>query len=527
MSKHNKQKRKEEKVLKETMTIVKEWWVNLYLFLMFVVFVFYAPDKYGYIGNNKIAFFEKVTAVFLFIFVSFEIFTLINKIIKKEKISFKTTLIDKAMILWGLWILISFAFSSYRQDALFGYDGWRMGLYAQMSMIIAFFAVKKYVRETEKILILAVAALVAESLMVIAQRLGFDPFGFYENMGFMDWNRRNLLGTLGNINWLMGYQICVIPVIVWFYISVRETYKRIIFAIGSFVVISAVFLQGSSSGLVALFGIIYILLIVYAKDAGKIARILEILFGMCAFWLIFSIFNIPLLEPEEMDTTRIYSLLWAIPGVILALAIFGIYFYISKTQKNNLPKALSILIRAGLISVFCIGTGLIILIQVSDPLWQFLGAKESLRISDLSGSGRILLWRKCLQFYFSDSSIKELIFGFGPDCFGYWYQTKDIVIPVEGGPFAGAVFTNGHNDLLTALVNYGLPGLFIYISTFVTMLITFVKRKKNDALDWSLLGIIAISGYLINNMFSFQQVCATPIFYLVLALIIHEVQKQE
>ena len=526
MSKHNKQKRKEEKVLKETMTIVKEWWVNLYLFLMFVVFVFYAPDKYGYIGNNKIAFFEKVTAVFLFIFISFEIITFINKIIKKEKISFKTTLIDKAMILWGLWIVVSFFFSSYKKDSLFGYDGWRMGLYAQLAMILSFFAVKKYVQKTEKILYLAVAALVAESFMVVVQRLGFEPLGFYENMGIMDWNRRNLLGTMGNINWLMGYQICVIPVIIWFYVSVKETYKRVIFAIGTFIVIAAVFLQGSSSGLVGVAGIIYVLFLIYAKDAGKIARILEIVFGMCAFWLIFSIFNVPLLEPEEMDTTRVYSLLWLIPTVVLAPAILGIYFYINKSQKETIPKSISTLIRAGLISVSVIGIGLFTAIQFSDSLWLLLGAKESLRINDLSGSGRILLWRKCLEYYFSDSSIKEFIFGFGPDCFGYWYQTKDIVIPVEGGPFAGAVFTNGHNDLLTALVNYGFTGLIIYASTFVAMLITFFKRGKNNGFNWSLLGIILLVGYLLNNMFSFQQVCATPIFYLVAALVIHESQKQ-
>jgi len=58
------------------------------------------------------------------------------------------------------------------------------------------------------------------------------------------------------------------------------------------------------------------------------------------------------------------------------------------------------------------------------------------------------------------------------------------------------------------------------------MLMTFFKRGKNNGFNWSLLGIILLVGYLLNNMFSFQQVCATPIFYLVAALVIHESQKQ-
>lgn len=528
MSKNNKhkKKKKEDTILKETLMLIKEWWVNLYLFLMFVVFLFYAPDKYGYIGNNKIAFFEKVTAVFLAVFALFEIFSLFNKIISKEKLSFKTSLIEKSVIIWGIWILISFAFSSYKKDSLFGYEGWRMGLYAQSAILLSFFAVKKTVKKTEKILCLAVAALVIESFMVILQRLGFDPFGFYENMGFMDWNRRNLLGTVGNINWLMGYQICVIPVLIWFYILSEETYKRVLFGIGTFFVIAAIFLQGSSSGLVALSGIIYILLIIYSKDAARIARILEILLGMCAFWFIFSILDVKLLEPEEMDTTRIYSILWIIPCVVLLVIIFVVYYYINKTKKETLPKTLSVLIKACLILSFIFGICLIAALQISDTLWQLLGAKESLRITELSGSGRILLWKKCLEYYFSDSNVKEFIFGVGPDCFGYWYQTKDIVIPVEGGPFAGAVFTNGHNDYLTALVNYGIAGLLIYISTFATMLITFFKKRK-DVSNWSLLGLMMLTGYVLNNMFSFQQVCATPIFYLVMAIIIHEVDSSK
>ena len=517
---------KEDKILGETFSTIKGWVTGLYLFLMFAVFVFYSPEKYDYIGNRKIAYFEKVTAVFLALIILFGIIALINRLCNKKKLSFKTTPVQKVFLIWGLWIIVSYVFSSYKSESIFGYEGWRMGLFAQLSMIAIFFVCQYYAGNTEWVLYMAVAALVAESIIIILQRLGFDPFGLYQGMELTEWNRRNLLGTIGNRNWLMGYQICIAPLLIWLYVTAEKTYMRIVFGISVFLMMAALFLQGSRSGIIALAAIIYILLLIYSNNAVKTARIAETVCAICLFWLIFSAFNVKLLEPEEMDTTRMYSWLWLIPALVLAAFITGIYVYIRKSKKEKFPDRVGILIRVCLISLVLLATAGIFAIQLSDPLWRLLGSNNSLRITDMSGSGRILLWKSCLQGFLADSKVKELIFGVGPDCFGFWYQTKNIVIPVEGGPFGEAVFTNAHNDLLTAMVNYGIPGMILYSSTFIIMLITLIKRCGKGLSNWSVLGIAVLMGYFINNIFSFQQVCSSPLFYIIMGLIFREVYKE-
>ena len=66
MSKNNKQKKKNLKTASDPLDKIKAWAVSVYVFLMLVVFVLFAPGKYFYIGNFKIAFFEIITGAFLF-----------------------------------------------------------------------------------------------------------------------------------------------------------------------------------------------------------------------------------------------------------------------------------------------------------------------------------------------------------------------------------------------------------------------------------------------------------------------------
>jgi len=325
----------------------------------------------------------------------------------------------------------------------------------------------------------------------------------------------------------MGYEIIIIPILLWLYIEAKELWVRILWGIGNFIMISALFLQDSASGIVA-FGVILLFLIwVYVKDGNKLARILEIITMIFLFWSFLSIFRIPLIEPEEKDTTRYYTLLWLIPALLLGIIIVALYLYIKK-KGTTLPKAFAYTIRICMISGIVLGFVLIVAMQFSDKMWQAFGSIGALRITDNSGSFRILLWKQCLKHYLYDSGIKEFLFGVGPDAFGCWYKTKNIVIPQVGGPFINSVYTNAHNDLLTAVVNLGILGALIYIGVFVSMAVTAVKSfsvKENKV--WAVTSLLIIIGYVANNMFSFQTVCSTPFFFIIIALLLPSKKTSE
>ena len=523
----SKHKKKNTKKSQDTLGLIKAWAVGIYCFLMLCVFVLYAPKKYVYIGNNKISFFEKVTGVFLVVALILFIVSLIKSILLKEKIKFSLTFPEIILLIYGAWNLISFAFSDYKRTALFGYGGWHTGLFMQLALIAVFFAVGRWKSKDDILIKASAIVLIIECLMVVLQRFGFDPFGFYQEMGFMDWNRRNLLGTMGNTNWLMGYEIIIIPILLWLYLKAKELWERILWGIGNFIMISAIFLQDSASGIVA-FGVILLFLIwVYVKNGNKLARILEIITMIFLFWSFLSIFRIPLIEPEEKDTARYYTLLWLIPALLLGIIIVVLYLYIKK-KGTTLPKAFAYTIRICMISGIVLGFVLIVAMQFSDKLWQTFGSIGALRITDNSGSFRILLWKQCLKHYFYDSGIKEFLFGVGPDAFGRWYKTKNIVIPAVGGPFMDAVYTNAHNDLLTTVVNLGIPGVMIYIFVFISMAIAAVKSFLiKDKNIWAMPTLLILIGYLINNMFSFQTVCSTPVFFIIIALLLTSKKTSE
>lgn len=523
----NKSKTKTTKKPQDTLTQIKAWTVGIYSFLMLAVFVLYAPKKYILIGNHKISFFEKVTGSFLVVALILFIISLIKSIRQKEKFKLNLSLPEIALLIYGAWNFISFAFSPYKRTALFGYGGWRTGLYMQLALIVVFFAVGRWKSKTDRLIKASAIVLIIECLMIVLQRFGFDPFGFYTEMGFMDWNRRNLLGTMGNTNWLMGYEIIIIPILLWLYLEAKELLERILWGIGNFIMISALFLQDSASGIVA-FGVILLFLIwVYVKDGNKLARILEIITMIFLFWSFLSILRIPLIEPEEKDTTRYYTLLWLIPALLLGIIIVALYLYIKK-KGTTLPKAFAYTIRICMISGIVLGFALIVAMQFSDKLWQAFGSIGALRITDNSGSFRILLWKQCLKHYLYDSGIKEFLFGVGPDAFGRWYKTKNIVIPAVGGPFMNSVYTNAHNDLLTTVVNLGIPGVLIYIGVFISMTVTAVKSfsvKENKV--WAVTSLLIIIGYVANNMFSFQTICSTPVFFIIIALLLPSKKTSE
>lgn len=514
MGEHNRQGNNFKQDTHDALTSIKASSAGIYVFLMLVAFVFFSPERYVYIGNYKIAFFEKTTGLFLVVSLILLIVSLVKQIASKEKIKFAFSYTEIALLIYGAWNLISFAFSSYKKGALFGYGGWHTGLFMQLSLIAVFFAVSRWSYKKEFFLKFAASVLMIECAMVIIQRLGFDPFGYYKGMGFMDWNRRNLLGTIGNSNWLMGYEITVIPVLIWLYLTVKEIFDRIVWGIGCFITVSAVFLQDAGSGIVALGVILLFLFGVYVKDAEKLARILEIVCMIFLFWSILSIFHVKLIEPEEKDTSQYYTYLWLVPVVVLGLAIGFLYFYMKKKGKK-MPKTFVNIVRAGLITGIVFAIVGVIAVQFSDGLWAALGSKSSLRLSDASGSFRILLWKQTIRHYIFDSGIKDFIFGVGPDSFGYWYETKNIVIPQVGGPFIDAIYTNAHNDFLTTMVNLGIPGAVIFFAVFLSM-----AAGRDSDKEWAMAAIITVMGYFINNVFSFQQVCSTPVFFVIMALLL-------
>ena len=69
-------------------------------------------------------------------------------------------------------------------------------------------------------------------------------------MDWWDWNRRNLLSTIGNINWYCSYLAVALPLLLYCFWA-GEGWRRIPAGIGAYVGTGAMLLQGSASGYAA------------------------------------------------------------------------------------------------------------------------------------------------------------------------------------------------------------------------------------------------------------------------------------
>ncbi|MBR3039868.1 MAG: O-antigen ligase family protein [Lachnospiraceae bacterium] len=492
---------------------VKGGVVFFFLFLLSVVHPFYVPEKFYYIGTYKLLFFERVTLVFLAASVFFFILTIIF-LPRSIKIKFETT--DVAFLALAGWNIVSLFLSPYFPDGLLGYETWRMGLLTQLAITAIYFIIKQWANKWKSIITITMIAFTFENILVILQRFGKNPLNLYAGMGLGDWNRRNLLGTIGNSNWLCGYMMCLVPVLIWLYLLEEKRVWNVIWGIMLFISLAALFLQGSSSGVVALAGVLLVCLCFVIKTYKNLIRLLSIPFMISFFWMMLSLFQVELLEPEEVHTPqKVYSLLWIIPVIILLAVIVILSAWVKKKHKDDLSFSFirnTIILIAAIIFV---GMLVFTVIQIWGPSSDN-GIVQKLIIKDTWGSNRVLLWKETLKHFFGNTPLKSILFGVGPDCYGNWFIEQEIYIPAEG-PLSEVVYTNAHNLILTMLVNAGLIGMLIYLATWGSLLFLFIKKRKESY--FSLLGILMITGMGINGFFSFQQVCATPLFYALLGLV--------
>ena len=531
----NRKEKEKKKNTGEKLTMKELFFyvTTAYLFMMLTVFPLYVRKGFVYIAAYKIVFFRNISLLFLGITLILSVVFLAGSFSGKKKGTkpdnvspfpyLKATLVplDYAVLLYGLWNVVSFLACDMKGDAIRGFGGWEMGLVVQGLMVFGYFLSRFGYDKSKSAWFFGAGALIAESILVVLHRTGNDPFGFYKGMDWFEWSRRNLLGTIGNINWLCGYLVCVLPMVIVLYVNTKKWYSRLLWGIGMYFCFAAIFLQGSRSGVLALVVLMLVLPAFLFDTIPHLTRYVEILFSVFIFWAQMSVFRVDLIEPMSIHTPQtVYSYLWLIPAGIFGVAVFVLNFLALKgtgkfgKENEPLPKWVSRIFQ--ILPLLCFGMVLLVFImcQCSDSFWQMLGSRGILKFTDEWGSYRGILWKVSLKEFFS-GSFKEILFGVGPDCYGPWYMERGLAVHSQGY-FEEAVYSNAHNEWITAMIQTGIPGLLVYLGVFVTGVLTFAKRIQRHPAAFT--GVLVILMYGINQTFSFQHICVTPIFFIILGV---------
>ena len=561
----------------------KQCVVFLYLFCMLGLFPLYHKDKYYQIGDAKFEFFWKVSLGFLGIFTVFALIRIIMQTLTRgiddtatmgEKtknnqqqetnplLRFLDNLsaLDYGVFIYGICVILSYAFSDYKEFALKGAAGWNMGLCSQMIFVALYFVLSRqreffqklqdfkekneYQDLVKVILSVHLGASAMAFLLGILHRFEIDPLGMY--VGLDLYQKLEFLSTFGQATWFSGYVCTVFSVgVALFYVS-QQKWLRMLTGIYSVISFGILVTQNSDSAFMAIAGIMLLLGYFSLSDIKKWCRfwqVMSLMWGTFAgigiLQKIFADRVIPLDSLSVFFSQSAFTKAAFIGSLLLLLFYSNSYRkIIQKNQRINTKKTIDIIdsfeaqeraeeadklmlntkrIYKGILFLVAAGvffTIIFIYLNTKGYLLQWFGYQNNnsyLLFDNHWGSNRGSTWMICWQA-FLEMPFYQKLFGVGPDSLSaYLYsipEKSDLLYSLWGN----LRLTNAHNEFLNSLLCYGIVGLAAWLAVLIRGIRYFYKKAKEN--PFMIAFSLCIMGYACHNIFCYQQVCVTPFLFI-------------
>lgn len=554
-----KQKQKNE-------TSVMNVIISLYLFIMLGIFPLYYKYQYADMGDEKYKIFLYSSSFcVVMVFVCF----LCHKLFfdRKSKQTFKTqqskasykkkgrelTKLDIAVLIYFICTTISFLLSPFKETGFWGADGWSMGYLSQALFVAIYFILAKGWRCQKWAMRLLGVSSALVFLVAVFHRFDIDLLQIYGNLDLR--YKVLFLSTMGQSSWYSSFLCTVYPIGLYLFFSSEDKKTRMAAGFYSVLAMFTLVTQNTDSAFLSLFAVMVVLLYLsfdrkatgFSKQkAGKILQqksqhkqLLEvmilILASFCFMGLCQRIFADRVIPLDTMSLFMSQNILiWIL--LVGALLLYCIVVWKNKRDKNRTPGNLA--------NAELSGSGCAVLKVSRTPFWIFLAltgavvfaiiifiilntngsllekfgyqsTNNYLLFDDQWGNGRGFSWKFAVSS-FAEFSFLQKLFGVGPDCFSAYAASVPEYLEKMKGFWGDLVLTNAHNEYLTKLYDVGIAGLLAYVGMLVTAFVTFIKnRNVNPALPAFALCVVS---YMAHNIFCYEQVCCTPIFYILMGI---------
>ncbi len=518
--------------IKRTLRLMK-FNIFLYLNVMLGLFPLFFLNQYEKIGTLKYTLFWYSSLIFLGISATL---ILINGVGilrdkkgsghivvvgKKRFYALELSFMDRAILVYGGCVLLSFVFSDFKEFALNGADGWQMGFYAQLIFIGIYFVLSRYSTWIEAVLGIHFLASGLVFLLGILHRFDIDPMGMYPGLSVLQ--KQEFLSTIGQATWYSSY-VCTVFIlgVLIFYFGKKPLYHLggAAYTILSFATLVT---QNSDSAFLAIAGVMLLLGLFSFSEPGRLSRFLQVMafmwgtFGcMGIFQKIFAHRMIPL------DNLSLFFSQSPISWICLILSVMG-YIALERMGEEKVLRWLPLLKKIYIgflitIAVMIIGVLLFIFLNTKGYLLQWFGYQThnlyfyfDYHWGNNRGSTWMIAWQQ-----FKEMPLLNKLFGVGPDCFSaYLYSVEEAKKLLES-LWGSLTLTNAHNEYLNHLICYGIGGLAAWLTVLIGGIRYFyIKAQNNPYLIGAACCIIA---YSCHNFFCYQQVCCTPILFIIMGL---------
>lgn len=402
----------------------------------------------------------------------------------------------------------------FKEGTVWGTSGWFMGYMTFLVLVCMYFAISRFFIYTNKIWIPILVITTIIFLWGALNRYQVYPVEMaYQSPAF--------LASLGNINWFAGYQCVLAPVVIGLYWAEKEKNMRAVLAVTMVIADVALLLNGSDSGVLGFMVMAFALFVISLRDEDEMMRFSETLLLFAISGII--IFFVDKIFPEAKDMSATLSDIFVkgvSPFIILAVCLMlRFYFAMCKLGRVKYPDRLKkvlpkyVLEIAGAVIIL-----LVLCIYVNTVTWgklPIIGGSSYFMFDSEWGSSRGATWTTGALNFAGQSFINKLI-GTGPDTFYFAMQNAPIAFNYAYSIWEGARLTNAHNEIITLLVNVGILGTAAFVCMNVFALKEFIKRSKKT--PYLIAFALSMISYLANNMFSFEQVTNTPLYFLVIGM---------
>ncbi len=537
MAKHTTGKKKTESVA-ETLCSFNGFLcdivISAYMCAVLVVLPLYNKG-YAQIGTEKENFFRKTMTyggkALLPVFVLWAVFRLITVIRAKELPGIRAlparlwkdlSSTDKFAALYGTAVLLSYLFTNYREEALWGTASWRMGMWTQLGAVIVYFMISRMWQWKRWIpaLVLPVSAVVF-SLGYVNKFCLFPIDPQFINTSF--------ISTIGNINWYCGYLVTILfgGVYLLWRMEERMSWKKVLLMVYVTIGFASLATQGSSSGIVTFAVVMFVLFGMSVRDSGRMEvfwQEMTMFSGACLVTWVLRKINV---FSQELVMEGITDLLTFSAASIIMTILSGTILYLIHRARRNIsyPEKMLHRIYCGIAIVVPVIIVLILLLTLMNTL---AGGAFTSNITDPDvakwltfnvswGSARGGTWAagaKC----FWEADFLHKIFGVGPDCL-YAFLSNEGSTGLQTmvqERFGGSRLTNAHNEWLTILVDMGVLGLISYAGMMISAIRDFLHAGEKSVLVGAC-GICLLA-YTVNNMFSFQQVMNISVVFVIMGI---------
>lgn len=524
MAKLVKKKQQQESAGKEIVRNLLEYTTALVAVILCVFVPLYMKDGYYQIGTAKynayahiIVFGMPLLLILALIYAIFAVKDRKRGVQQQSKAPLSGT--DIACIVYLLSVLVSYFASGELKNAFWGYDGWFMGLFSQVSFVLIYFLYSRFGKEY-KLILWALCLTAAYAFAIgILHRLYIDPLGVYEGLDLI--YIQQFLSTLGQASWYSSFMCTVLPIGVYVFWKEERPFMRVVSGIFTFAGFATLVTQNTDSAYFAMAAMFLVLLLASAGNGKHMQRLF---FLAAMFFLAAKTMQLLLmLHPNETLALDTISTLVVFDARIWILAVLCLIFSVLfgfLQKKGRYPaycmRWVSYIVTGAVVVLIAVWAVILVMSTkgaLPAPVLVLAEKIPYLQWDGSWGNGRGFTWSVTFQMIREMNPLRLLI-GAGPDCYAYYgYEGYEELIRSRWG---SNILTNAHNEWLNMVINGGLIGAVSYISIFITAFVRFWKKREEKPLVFA--AVLCIASYMAHNVFCYQQVLCTPFLFLILAL---------